>query len=310
MTEEKIVVGNGSEFPLNGLLTIPEGGSAPYPAVVFVHGSGASDRDSHVFAVRPFKDLAEGLAKRGVASVRYDKRTFAHVKKIKKFVKDITAKEETIEDAVLAANILRKNPRIDPSRVYCAGISMGGMLAPRIDAEGGDFAVLIMMAAPARSLDEVLIAQMKEAMEGAKFPMKLLIKLQAKKLIPILENLHHMSDEEAKSTLVMGGRASAFYFKEIAQKPVGEYLANMKKPILVIQGNGDVQVRAEIEFEAYKRMMQHHPKAAFKLYPGLNHVFMPVVYGDINRVKEEYSKPQNVADYVIGDIAEWIHRQA
>jgi len=46
-----------------------------------------------------------------------------------------------------------------------------------------------------------------------------------------------------------------------------------------------------------------------KLYSGLNHVFMPVVHGDINRIKEEYSKPQHVEDYVIADMAEWINHR-
>ncbi len=87
MIQEKIVVGAGSEFPLDGLLTIPESGGAPYPAVVLVHGSGFSDMDSRVYAARPFKDIAEGLAERGVASIRYDKRTFSYMKKLKKINK-------------------------------------------------------------------------------------------------------------------------------------------------------------------------------------------------------------------------------
>jgi pimeloyl-ACP methyl ester carboxylesterase len=305
--EEKIVVGSGSEFPLNGLVTIPSGGSAPYPAVVFVHGSGSSDMDSKVFAVRPFKDFAEGLAKYNIASIRYDKRSFAHAKKISKVIKDFSVKEESIEDAILAANILRSDRRIDPGRVFIAGISMGGMLAPRIDAEGGNFAGLILMAAPARRLDEVVITQLNEAMSTAKFPVKWIIKQQAKKLLPVLEKLYNMSDEEAKNTPIFGGRATAFYLKDMGKKRVSEYLKDSKKPILVMQGDGDFQVSVELEFEAYKSILHNHPNASFKLYPGLNHVFMPVVHGDINKVKAEYSKPQNVDSNVIADIAAWIN---
>ena len=78
MITEKIIIGENSEYPLNGLLTLPEELSSPVPAVVFVHGSGASNMDEKVGKLTPFKDLAEGLARHGIASVRYDKRSFAH----------------------------------------------------------------------------------------------------------------------------------------------------------------------------------------------------------------------------------------
>ena len=78
MVTENIIVGEGSKYPLKGILTLPENLKAPVPAVVFVHGSGASNRDEKIGKVTPFKDLAEGLAKYGIASIRYDKRSFAH----------------------------------------------------------------------------------------------------------------------------------------------------------------------------------------------------------------------------------------
>ena len=78
MIEEKIIVGENTKYPLNGLLTLPDNITNPVPAVVFVHGSGASNMDEKVGKLTPFKDLAQGLARHGIASVRYDKRSFAH----------------------------------------------------------------------------------------------------------------------------------------------------------------------------------------------------------------------------------------
>ena len=78
MVTEKITVGEHTKYPLNGLLTLPEQTAHPVPAVVFVHGSGTSNMDEKVGKLTPFKDLAEGLAKYGIASIRYDKRSFAH----------------------------------------------------------------------------------------------------------------------------------------------------------------------------------------------------------------------------------------
>ena len=145
MYSETIVVGAGTKYPLNGLLTLPGDLSKPVPAVVMVHGSGASNMDEKVMKLTPFKDLAEGLARHGIASLRYDKRSFAHgLKMIRN--RSLTVKEETIEDAILAVKMLREDPRIDHSRIFILGHSMGAMLAPRIDAEGADVRGLIMMA--------------------------------------------------------------------------------------------------------------------------------------------------------------------
>ncbi|MBR5872782.1 MAG: alpha/beta hydrolase, partial [Oscillospiraceae bacterium] len=82
MIEEKIVLGENTEFPLNGKLLLPENLEKPVPAVVFVHGSGSSNMDERVMKLTPFKDLAEGLVEHGIASIRYDKRSFAHGRKL------------------------------------------------------------------------------------------------------------------------------------------------------------------------------------------------------------------------------------
>ena len=82
MYSEKVIIGEGTAFPLNGKLTFPDGVSGPVPAVVMVHGSGSSNMDEQVMKLTPFRDLAEGLAKQGIASIRYDKRSFVHARKM------------------------------------------------------------------------------------------------------------------------------------------------------------------------------------------------------------------------------------
>ena len=116
MITEKIIVGENTKYPLNGLLTLPDDANKPVPAVVFVHGSGSSNMDEKVGKVTPFKDLAEGLAKLGIASIRYDKRTFAHGFKLMK-EKNVTVKMETIEDAIFATEILKNCPK--RTKLYC-----------------------------------------------------------------------------------------------------------------------------------------------------------------------------------------------
>ncbi|WP_235000391.1 alpha/beta hydrolase [Virgibacillus dakarensis] len=78
-TEKEVVVGKGT-FALPGTLSIPKG-EGPFPVVVLVQGSGASDRDERAYALKPFRDLAHGLASKGIAVLRYNKRTFEHTLK-------------------------------------------------------------------------------------------------------------------------------------------------------------------------------------------------------------------------------------
>jgi dienelactone hydrolase len=225
-----------------------------------------------------------------------------------KVIKTFTVKEETIEDAILAANILRNDSRIDPNRIFIAGISMGGMLAPRIDAEGGNFAGLIILAGTPRRIEEVMKTQLEDdSLKVSGGLISWLVGRQMKKMMPTLENLYNMSDEEAKNTRIMGG-ISAFYYKDMGKKRVSEYLENSTKPVLVMHGEADFQVSVEKDFNEYKRILQNHPNASFKLYPNLNHTFMPSVCGEIKTAKKEYSKPQNVPDYVMKDMAEWINK--
>ena len=164
MIEEKIIVGENTKYPLNGLLTLPDNITTPVPAVVFVHGSGASNMDEKVGKLTPFKDLAQGLARHGIASVRYDKRSFAHgFKLLMDKSQDVTVKIETIDDAIMATELLREDPRINPERVFIIGHSMGGMLSPRIDAEDGNYAGLIIMAGSPRKLEEIILKNPADA---------------------------------------------------------------------------------------------------------------------------------------------------
>ena len=307
MLREKIIIGEHSAYPLNGLLTLPEKLSTPVPAVVFVHGSGASNMDEKVGKLTPFKDLAEGLAQHGIASVRYDKRSFVHgFKMLTDRRLEVTVKTETIDDAILAAALLRKDPRIDPQRIFIIGHSMGGMLAPRIDAEGGNFSGLIIMAGSPRKLEDIILDQNEAMLKSTKGFVHWIVTKQVAKISKLFDGLYQLSDEEARKKKV-GGGTTLYYFKEMGQHPASDYLLKLEKPVLILQGEEDFQATAQKDFAAYKQLLSGQNNVTFRLYPALNHAFVPSIYGNIMKAKQEYGIARHIGEDVIADIANWIH---
>ena len=306
MEIEKIIIGENTKYPLNGLLTLPENITEPVPAVVFVHGSGSSNMDEKVGQLTPFKDLAEGLANKGIASIRYDKRSFAHgLKMVRDKSAIITVKEETIDDAILATELLKKDSRIDSHNIFIIGHSMGGMLAPRIDSEGGKYKGLIIMAGTPRKLEDVMLEQNEAVLSSTKGLVNWIVRKQVAKLSGLFSGLYELSDEEAKKKKVMGG-TTLYYFKEMGEHSVADYLATTKKTMLIVQGEKDFQVSVEKDFNEYKRLLNDKTNVEFRLYENLNHAFVNYLYSDILKAKQEYNTERHIGEEVISDIADWI----
>ena len=308
MYSETIVVGAGTKYPLNGLLTLPGDLSKPVPAVVMVHGSGASNMDEKVMKLTPFKDLAEGLARHGIASLRYDKRSFAHgLKMIRN--RSLTVKEETIEDAILAVKMLREDPRIDHSRIFILGHSMGAMLAPRIDAEGADVRGLIMMAGTPYRLEDIVLRQLNQSRKGGGNPvLRFVTGMECKYFAKKFSVMYDLSDEEAKKKK-FAGNVSLYYFKEMGQKTAADYLLESDKPALIMQGGRDFQVLADNDFKAFREQLAGRENVTYKLDPELNHCFVTAIYDDILKATKEYSVERHIGEDVIADIAEFIYAQ-
>ncbi|MGD2120901.1 MAG: alpha/beta fold hydrolase, partial [Gemmatimonadota bacterium] len=155
---DEVEVSLGAEpWLLPGVLSLPKV-QGPVPGVVLVHGSGPNDRDETVGASRPFRDLAWGLASRGIAVLRYDKRTKVHASKLSP---DIGLEDEVIDDALAALSLMRGRPEVDAERVFLLGHSLGGILAPEIARRDGSLAGVTVLAASARPFLQVLRSQLE-----------------------------------------------------------------------------------------------------------------------------------------------------
>lgn len=306
IVEEEIIVGEGTDFELTGTLTMPKEAEEKLPAVVLVHGSGPSDRDEAVYAYKPFRDLAWGLAQQGIAVIRYDKRTYIHGEKMAQDATKLTVYEETVEDAIRATELVMGDDRIDENQVHIIGHSLGGMLAPRIDAQGGDYRGLIILAGSPRPLWEIVYDQnlylLEKLDEATKKEQEKLVEAEYEKA----QQLEDMSDEEAWQLNVFG--MNGYYLKEMDQFDVPSMTKKLEKPILILQGEDDFQVYYEKDFMLWKDLLEDHTNATFISYPNLNHFFIKYE-GPGKGTVAEYETPNQVSAEVIQDIGRWILEQ-
>ncbi|WP_242841834.1 hypothetical protein [Clostridium beijerinckii] len=179
------------------------------------------------------------------------------------------------------------------------------MLAPRIDAEGGDFAGRVILAGTFRTLEEVIIDQNEDVLKQLDESQYEMASQQIQELKDKLNSIANMSEETAKQTPLVGS-LYAWYLKEMKQHPIKEFLIKTDKPLLVLHGDKDVQVSIEKDFNQYQQILKDHNNATCKLYPGLNHMFMKAIYGTIVRILEEYNIPKTLDNSVLEYVAKWI----
>ncbi|HEY2431251.1 MAG TPA: alpha/beta fold hydrolase [Vicinamibacterales bacterium] len=294
-----VTVGSG-EWALPGTLTLPNG-AGPFPGIVLVHGSGANDRDETVGANRPFADLAAGLASRGIAVLRYDKRTRVYGPKMAA-LKSWTVKEEVVDDALAAAAVLRATPRVDPARVYVLGHSLGGMLIPRIASADPKLAGLIVMAGAARPLENALVEQTKYLAEadGTVTPDE---QKQIDATSMVADRIRALTPADAAAgQYVLNAPAS--YWVDLKGFDAPTAAKTLGQPFLVLQGERDYQVTMN-DFARWKAALAGRSNVVFHSYPALNHLFLP---GTGKSLPAEYEQPSHVDQAVVDDIAAWIKR--
>jgi hypothetical protein len=300
--ERALVVGS-DPWQLPGMLTLPEG-PGPFPAVVLVHGSGPQDGDETLGPNKPFKDLAWGLASRGVAVLRYTKRTAEHGAKLRLDAGTFTVEEETVADARAALALAAQQPEIDRGRVFLLGHSLGGMLAPRI-AKGAPVAGIILMAANARPLQTLVVEQVRyiTSLDPAGAAAGAAAVHDAEEAAREIES---PTLQPATPVKLLGTTIPGSYFLDLRGYDPVRAAAALPVPILVLQGERDYQV-TRADFDAWKAALAEGPRATFHLYPGLYHLFLPSsTPGNGLGSPADYEKPGHVAAAVVDDIASWI----
>jgi dienelactone hydrolase len=297
-TQRELTVGS-DEWKLGATITVPVG-KGPFPGVVLVHGPGPHGRDEEIYSNRIFRDIAEGFASRGIAVLRYDKRTLTYADKMGYAA--FTLREEVVEDAVRAIDLMRRQPEVAANRVYLLGHSLGGYAAPRIAAADGKLAGLIFFAANARPIEEVALDQYDyiSHLDGDPSPQ-------------VQQRLEALKGEVAKVRALEPGKPPpekllglpGAYMLDLKNYDPAEQAKRLTIPMLFLQGGRDFQVTSK-DFGIWKTALASRQDVEFKEYPNLNDVF---IAGEGKPGPSDYMKQGNVDSTVIGDIATWITHQ-
>jgi len=291
--EETIAIETG-EFRLPGLLTRPKVGEN-YPVVVLIHGSGPQNMDEQTGNLKPFRDLALGLASKGIASIRYDKRTRVYGIKSAPAGQNIGVEDEVINDALSAIKYAGNVKGVNAKKVFLLGHSLGAQLAPVIATGHQSLAGILLLAAPARPIGVVLSEQFRKLVkDSATLATNLKMATQ----------ITHADTIKNQDKVLLGATAS--YFTELNKMDQVSIAKKLKLPILILQGERDYQVTLT-DVNIWKEQLGKAQNVVIKSYPKLNHAFTE---GD-GALSEpgEYYIPANIPEYVINDLTNFINNK-
>jgi len=270
-TEEVTFRNEQDGATLAGTLSVPTGAKT---VLIMVSGSGQQNRDEELLGHKPFAVIADYLARNGIATLRYDDRAtgqsvggdLAHATSV-----------DFARDAAAGIDFLRKDKRF--SKVGIIGHSEGGLIAFMLGAQKKvDF--IVSLAGPGVSGDTILLKQMQAGNPDAAGEKLTMAKVREIILAQNNPWLNYFIDYDPSDNI-----------------------RQTKCPVLAVNGSKDIQVDAEINLGALRRLLPKNKKNCIKAYDGLNHLFQHCTTG----MPDEYAEiEETFSEEVLKDIVEWV----
>jgi uncharacterized protein len=302
-TEREVTVGDGP-LAVGGTLSLPRQ-EEPAPGVVLLAGSGPHDRDETIGRNKPLKDLAWGLASAGTAVLRCDKVTLAHPGQVARN-RGFTLTDEYVPHAVAAIELLAEHPAVDGRRIFVAGHSLGGTVAPRVAAAAPSVAGLVILAGGAEPMHWAAVRQLRylASLEpghaAAAQPGLDVITRQAR-----AADDPGLSESTPDSELPFG--VPAAYWLDVRSYDPAAAAAALGKPLLIVQGGRDYQVTVADDLSRWRAALDGRPGVTIRVYQADNHLFFP---GSGPSSPAEYEPAQHVDPDVVAGIAAWLASDA
>lgn len=300
----QIPVGVGSP-PLKGTLTLPVG-KGPFPAVVLVSGSGPNDQNETVGPNHPFLDIAAGLAERGIATLRYDKRTLDYPKSFNPAT--YTPVTEYVPDALAAIRLLQHNSAVDPHEIFVLGHSEGGRYAPLIAKQAPALAGVIVAAGDTETVGQATLRQLHylETLPGKEGAIAKAQLPAFTKVAAVINNEARLEKLEKTSpkTVVYDGAGPAYWLSDLRYNPVAT-ARSLRQPLLFLQGDRDYQVTVKNDLDVWLAGLKGKKGVMSVQFPKADHLFLD---GTGRPTPADYAKAGHVDPKVIASVATWVDK--
>lgn len=289
-TAEEVVVKTPAGHTLAGTLTLPKSASRtkPVSAIVTVTGSGPQDRDENIGlpGFRPFRQLADALARRGIAVLRMDDRgTGASGGTFKG-----STSADFAEDIRAGLAYLRTRPEIRADRLAVLGHSEGAIIAPMVAEKEPTLRAIVLLAGIAQPGRTALHFQLKNGIE------------HNTKLTPEERN-SQIAEIPKKIDALMAADPWMKFF--LTYDPAST-MRRVKTPVLILTGSRDQQaVPAEVALQEAAFKEGGNKDVTARVLPDLNHLFVQ----DTDGFPGNYAKlppPLMMRDDVVGMIVDWL----
>jgi dienelactone hydrolase len=277
---------------LAGTLTVPDRGRAPFGAVVFVHGSGPTDRDETIGPNPFFLQLSNALSNAGYAVLRYDKRGIAK----SGGASTSGTRGELLDDVKAAYRFVRAQREVDAKHGYLLGHSEGGELVPTVAAQEPAVAGIVLMAPPSLPLWEISMRQVLASVSPDRRA------AMEKEELAALDAIRHGTE-----------RKDAWYRSSMDLDPAVD-IARVRAPILILQGEGDAQVSPQDLPRLANAARASNRDVTVRTFSNDNHLFEAIVSDGPQTpqaaLQQYLTVPARIDARVLNTLSSWLASHA
>lgn len=251
---------------LAGTLTLPGGMVEKVPALVLLQGSGPTDRDGNqppVLRTDLLRQIAEGLAQKGIATLRYDKRGMhANAAGLPVDPKDYAAYfnwQNFVDDAYAAYAFLRSQSSVDLNKVGLAGHSEGGSIALDLAQrlrDGEKPLALLLLSTAGRPLDVIVREQLERQLAAVKPAQKRAFLTENDRVVREIRDTGKVPEKLPPALNGLYPSYSGLFWQAQLKLDPAELAQRFAGPVMIVQGDADIQISAERDAVALDRALQ------------------------------------------------------
>ncbi len=330
--EEKLIYFNTNKsIKFGATLTLPAS-NKPVPVAILITGSGQEDRDESLFGHKLFWVIADHLSRNGIGVLRVDDRGIGET------TGDVysATSADFAKDVLAGISYLKTRTEINPKQIGLIGHSEGGIIAPLAANQSSDVAFIISLAGVGIKGSELLRKQLqdsyigqgldKESVSNLNQLTDVLIQLnedysdveEIKKAFPdafekwrstqsddLLLKAKLKGEGSDKNIAALASRMFMPWMRYFIKYDPSTTLTKLKIPVLVMNGEKDVQVSASENLAGFKKYLTLAGNKDFKIvsFPRLNHMFQTASTG---RADEYVKIEETIAPEALKVMTDWI----